>query len=88
MKLDRRDRLSNIILNLSRPWPHAPRFSIGTICNGETTFADQGRETLDLLRLEALEKIARDLLRDRRAFNRRRAENERRARYSQRAAAE
>ena len=87
MILDRRDRLSNIILNLSREWPHGPRFSISSAFSGETTFADQGRDTLDLLRLESLEKIARDLLRDRRAFNRRIAENERRARY-QRAAAE
>ena len=62
MKLTRRDRLSNIIMNLTE-WPRHPDFTVQTGYESTASVFGQGRETLEYITDEGLEKTAIFLLR-------------------------
>ena len=75
--LTRRDRLSNIIMNLSGNWPYQPDFRVRTGYESTTSVFGQGLKTLQFITEEGLEITAREMVQNRIWANRRDAENRR-----------
>lgn len=69
MPLTRRDRLCNIIMNLTE-WPRHPNFTVQTGYESTTSVFGQGRKTLKYITDDGLEETALFLVRERFSRNR------------------
>ena len=69
MPLTRRDRLCNIIMNLTE-WPRHPNFTVQTGYESTTSVFGQGRKTLKYITDDGLEETALFLVRERASANR------------------